>query len=181
MGQEANTWVRRPTHGCDHISPSSSDRGPYLVGGRAVVGHVVPGGHESPRGGEGDLREVLVDVLGDACQQLWVSGLSVEDIPSQDIVDVPPVRRHEGAPVGQGEGVGGVLADPGAEGNHAVVVDLRKTPGRPRAGGDLCRHPAAWSAPRLGGGTVETDTGAGCGLTANFHISMTLVEMFRSL
>lgn len=127
--------------------PSSHDCAPYLIGGRAIVGHVVPGGHKSPYGGEGDLGKVLVDVLGDACQQHWVSGLSVEDFPSQHVVHICPVWGHEGASVGQGEGVGGVLFDPDAKGNHTVVVHLQKAPGQPPCGGNLCWSPSTWSTP----------------------------------
>lgn len=85
-----------------------------------------PGGHESPRGSEGDVREILVDLLGDEPQELRVRGLAVEDVSSQHVVHVPPVWCHKGAPVGQGEGVGGVLVDPAAKGNHAVVVHLQE-------------------------------------------------------
>lgn len=108
---------------------------------------MVPGGHESPCGCVRDRGEVLVDVLGDACQQHRVSGLSVEDIPSPHVVHIRPVWGHKGASIGQGEGVGGVLVDPGVEGNDTVVVDLQKTPGQTQGGGNLCWNPITGSTP----------------------------------
>lgn len=133
------------------ICPSSHAYGPYLVGGRAIVGHMVPGGHQSPGGRVGDGGEVLVDVLGDEGQQCRVSGLSVEDISSKHVVHIGPIWGHKGASISQWEGVWGVLVDPGVKGDHPVVVDLEKTSGQPQRGGHLLWSPintlamVAWS------------------------------------
>ena len=107
----------------------STNGAPDLLAGGAIIGHVVPGGHESPGGSERDSGEILVDVLGDEFEQRRVSGLAVEDLPSQDVVHVAPIRCHKGAPVGEGEGVWGVLFDLGVEGDHAVVVHLQRDNG----------------------------------------------------
>lgn len=94
---------------------------------------MVPGGHESPRGSEGDTGEILVDVLGDEFEQRRVGGLAVEDLPTEHVVHVAPIRCHKGTPIGEGERVGGVLFDRGVEGDHAVVVHLQKATGCGRA------------------------------------------------
>lgn len=103
--------------------------GPHLFRGGAIVGHMVPGGHQGPGGGEGLFGEVLGDVLADVPQQCRVSGLAVEDVPSQHIVHICPVRSHKRVPIHQREGVRGVLSDGLIEGDHPIVVHLEVTPG----------------------------------------------------
>lgn len=90
---------------------------------------MVPGDHQGPAGSEGAFGEVLADVLADALQQSWVAGLAVEDVPTQHVVHIRPVRSHKRAPVGQREGVGGVFSDGLIEGDHPIVVHLEVTPG----------------------------------------------------
>lgn len=105
------------------------DHRPHLFRGGAIVGHMVPGGHQGPGGCEGALGEVLADVLADVLQQGWVSGLAVEDVPTEHVVHIRPVWSHKRAPIRQREGVRGVLSDRLIEGDHSIVVHLEVTPG----------------------------------------------------
>lgn len=95
----------------------------------AVERHLLPGDNEDPEGREGGhVPEVPADVPGGPVEQLWLCALPVVDVPTDAIVHVGPKGRHEGAAVGQREGLGCELAHQGVEGDHTVVVDLRGDP-----------------------------------------------------
>lgn len=94
-----------------------------------VERHLLPGDDEDPEGREGGhVPEVPADVPGGSAEQLRLRALPVVDLPADAVVHVRPEGRHEGAAVGQREGLRRELADQGVEGDHAVVVDLRGDP-----------------------------------------------------
>lgn len=102
------------------------DHGPHLFRGGAIVGHMVPGGHQGPGGGEGAFGEGLDYVLADVLQQCQVGGLMVENVPTQYVVHICPKWNHKRVPVHQREGVRSALSDGLINGDHPIVVLLEQ-------------------------------------------------------
>lgn len=100
----------------------------YLGGQGSIESHLVPGGHEDPRGREPFNWETSVDVGRGSLQQLLILGLPIVHLACDAVVDVGPEGGHKGPAVSQWEGIWGELADRLAKGHHPIVVHLRARP-----------------------------------------------------